>query len=291
MIKLENLTPEIQKREQEFKKEQEPKPEKIILIIRHPSVKWSNFVFNKAEQRGEDIETYAPIDKSGLKMTRLLLEYLQGEYLQKHLPETIGKNGIDKEYTIWTSPIKRAKNEAKIVSKNIKLAHTENPKIPIPKNNEPIEDKGFSEIPWMKNKQEALDLLQEAKEKNINPDKLWFDKYSNEILERINKMLPDIENGIDALEKSNTPIDIVFTHRVTCALMIWVIEQKNKDKKNLIMTKDKLKRIIELAGQITHTSITEIRKTKDKYKENWKVHSLGSIPHLDQEPELKENTF
>ena len=269
--------------------EKEPKIEKIVLLVRHPSVEWLNVILDKAEEEGKDIETYTPVDKKGLKMTRFLSRYLQTEYLQNYLTEAIGKKNIDKDYTIWSSPIKRALSEAKIISKNIKLAHIENPNIPIPKNNQPIIDEHFEEVPWIINKQEALSLIQEAKQKGIHPVKLWFEKYPDEIIDKLNKKLTDIKEGLNILENSETPIDIVFTHRLTGALMLWLIEQKGKKYEDLTITKEDLPRIMELCGRVAYTSISEIRKIKDQQGEYWKVQSVGETPHLDDD--LKQGTF
>ena len=95
---------------------------------------WKINILAEADERGEDIETHVPIDREGLKMTRLL-----SQYSQEKLPDIIKEEEKKKEFTIYTSPIKRAKNMANIISKNLKLAHTENPEVPIPKTNIPEE--------------------------------------------------------------------------------------------------------------------------------------------------------
>lgn len=273
--------------EQKEEKEKEPKPEKTVLLIRHPSVEWLNKLLEQAELEGKDIETYVPVDVEGLKMTRLL-----SEYLQTNLSKVLKEKELSKKFTIYTSPIKRAESEADIVSKNLKLAHLENPEIPIPKNNEPINVDYFAEIPWISNKQDAEALIKEAKQKGVHPVKLWFEKEPDEVIKRLNEHLPNVEKGLEFLEASDTPVDIVFTHRITLALMLWFVEEKNKGREDLTISREDLPKIMELTGKIAYTSISEIRKLKEDEKEYWQVHSIAETPHLDKEkPELKKGTF
>ena len=263
------------KRENEQGIERESKPSKIVLLVRHPSVKWFEQLLEKAELEGKDIETYAPIDKEGLKITGLLSEYLQNE-----LPQTLGDTDLNRNYSIYTSPIKRAKHMADILSKNIKLSHTEDPEIPIPANNEPIELDSFSEVSFISKKQEALDLVKEAEQKGVHPVKFWFEKNQDEVITKLNEKLPDVEEGLRSLEDSKTPLNILFSHRITLALTLWLIEQKKLGRKDLAITREDLPEIIKLTGKMAYTSISEIRLQEKEGEKKWFVQSIAETPHL-----------
>jgi len=267
-------------------KEKEPRPEKIALFIRHPSVKWLDMLLEKAETEEQDIETYVPVNVEGLKMTKLLTDYLQ-----KDLPQIFEKRDLNKEFTIFTSPIKRAKSAAEIATENLKLAHTDNPDVPIPKNNEPIKVDYFGEIPWINKKEEALKLVKEAKEKGVHPVRLWFEKEPKKIIGRLNDSLPKIEKGLKLLEESDTPVNIVFGHRLSTALTFWLVEQKQLKRKKLKVTKDDLSRIAELAGKMAYTSISEFRYQESKEGKEWIVSSIAETPHLEKESKLKKGIF
>lgn len=267
-------------------KEKEPKPEKVALLVRHPSVEWLEMLFEKAELEDKDVETHVPIDKEGLKMTGLL-----SEYLQKNLPQILEEKSLDKKYSIYTSPIKRAKSMASIVSKNLKLSHTENPEIPIPVNNDPIQLDYLAEVPWIDTKQEALDLIKEAKEKNMHPVKLWFEKNPDEIIKKLNEKLLEIEKGLKSLEDSNTSANILFTHRIIIGLTLWSIEQKKLGREDLTITKDDLPKIMELTGKVAYTSLSEIRLQDNEKGKQWSIHSISETPHLDREPKLRKGIF
>ena len=288
---MEKIIEQFRSKEQELTLEKEPKLEKVVLLVRHPSVKWLDTVLEKAQQEKKDIETYTPVDVKGLKMTRYLSEYLRDKYLKKYLPQTIGEKNIDKKYTFWTSPIKRAETEARIISKNIKLFALEDKEIPLPKNNQPIETEYFGEIPWIDKKEKAQALIDEAKQKNVHPVKLWFEKNPEEIIDKLNRKLPEVIKGLEVLENSNTLIDIVFTHRLTTALLLWYIEERNKGREDFTITKKDLPRIQELTGKPAYTSISEIRKVKDKNGERWIIKSIGETPHLEKKPELKQGVY
>lgn len=267
-------------------KEKESKPEKIALFIRHPSVKWLDMLLEKAEAEKQDIETHVPVDVEGLRMTKLLADYLKTD-----LPHVLEKKDLNKEFTIYTSPIKRAKSEAEIVTENLKLAHTDNPEVPIPKNNKPIEVDYFGEIPFTNKKEEALKLVKEAKEKGMHPVKLWFEKEPEKIIAKLNGSLPKIKKGLELLEKSDTSVNIVFSHRLAMGLTFWLIEQKQFGRKKLKITKNDLPKIMELVGKIAYTSISETRLQKAKKGKGWIVDSIAKTPHLEKESGLRKGMF
>lgn len=266
----------------ESKFEKERPPQKVVLFIRHPSVKWLNMLLEKAEKEGKDIETYTPVDIEGLKMTRFLRQYLE-----ENLSNLLKEKSLDQKFSIITSPIKRAKSAANIISANLKLAHTENPEIPIPVNNTPIEIEAFEEVPWIKHKQEALDLVQEAEQKKIHPVKYWLEK-DPDIISRLNEQIPKVKEGLKYLRSSETPVNLVFTHRLILSLILWSIEQQKKGREDLTITKDDLPEIIDLCGKIAYTSISEVWLNQDN---KWEVKSISKTPHLTKEPSLKKGIY
>jgi len=240
--------------------------EKTVLLIRHPSVRWSNRLLTKAEQEGKDIETYVPIDKPGMRVVKLLLVYLKANRsrILKGRP-----------FKIYTSPLKRTKNMAKIISKGLAKDFSVL--------------KCFTEVPWIDKKAEALAITEEAKQKGTHPLKLWLSKKElyPEILQKLNNHLPLIEQGLKWFEESPASVNIVFSHRLTIALMLWLIQQKKKGRKNLTITKNDFPAITTLTGKIAYTSMSQIKLGK----KGWDIVSIGQVPHLEKEPELIGGSF
>lgn len=269
--------------DRESKIEKEKQPQKVVLFIRHPSVKWLDMLLEKAEKEGKDIETYTPVDIEGLRMTRFL-----SQYLKENLADLLKEKSLNQKFSIITSPIKRAKSEAGIISTNLKLAHIENPEIPIPVNNTPIEIEAFEEMPWIKDKQEALDLVQEAEQKKTHPVKYWLEKDPDKVILRLNEQIPKVKEGLKYLRNSKTPVNLVFTHRLILSLILWSIKQQKKGREDLTITKDDLPGITDLCGKIAYTSINEAWLNQDG---KWEVKSISKTPHLVEEPSLKKGTY
>lgn len=255
--------------------EKEKEPSKRIFFIRHPSQKWFDQLVDEATERGEDIETDLPVDQEGLKMVGLLSEYLKSE-----LP----KNLKDKEYSIYSSPIRRAQQEARILHKNIKLSKLDEPTLPIPKSNEVENLDFFSEVPLTTDKEYARDLIKRAKEKEIHPILLWFEEKGEELLPRFQEKLEQVKKGLDFLKSQSTKLDVVVSHRLVIALTIWASNNSEKVKdENYQLTIGDLKEIFGYSGQIPFTSITEM----DIIDNEVKVKKIGETPHLkgDEEKE------
>lgn len=255
--------------------EKEKEPSKRIFFIRHPSQKWFDRLVDEATERGEDIETDLPVDQEGLKMVGLLSEYLKSE-----LP----KNLKDKEYSIYSSPIRRAQQEARILHKNIKLSKLDEPTLPIPKSNEVENLDFFSEVPLTTDKEYARDLIKRAKEKEIHPILLWFEEKGEELLPRFQEKLEQVKKGLDFLKSQSTKLDVVVSHRLVIALTIWASNNSEKVKdENYQLTIGDLKEIFGYSGQIPFTSITEM----DIIDNEVKVKKIGETPHLkgDEEKE------
>ncbi|MCK5061106.1 histidine phosphatase family protein [Candidatus Parcubacteria bacterium] len=256
--------------------EKEKEPSKRIFFIRHPSQKWFDCLVDEATERGEDIETDLPVDRDGLKMVRFLSEYLKSE-----LPKDLK----DKEYSIYSSSIKRAKQEAGILHKNIKLSKLDEPTLPIPKNNEVENLDFFSEVPFTIDKEYARELIKKAKEKGIHPVLLWFEEKGEELLPRFQKKLEQVKKGIDFLKNQPTKLDVVVSHRLAIALTIWVSNNIEKIKdENYKLTIDDLKEIFDYSGQLPFTSITELDIMDDEIK----IKKIGETPHLKGDKEREK---
>lgn len=249
--------------------EKEKEPQKKILFIRHPSQKWFGCLVDEAAAREEDIETDLPVDREGLKMVRFLSDYMKSESL---------KNLKDKEYSIYSSPIKRARQESIILHKNMKLSKLDEPTLPIPKSNEVENLEFFSEIPLTTDKEYARDLIKRAKEKGIHPVLLWFEEKGEELLPKFQEKLEQIKKGLDFLKSQPTKLDVVVSHRLVIALTIWVSNNPEKIKDiKYQLTIDDLRKIFGYSGQLPFTSITEM----DIINNEVKVKKIGQTPHLE----------
>lgn len=271
-FKISPELPQQEKIEESFEKEKDP--EKLILFIRHPSIKWIDSLLAKADQKGEDIETYVPIDQEGLKMTRLL-----SQYFQERLPDIIEEEDKKQEFTIYTSPIKRSKSMANIVSKNLKLAHTENPEIPIPKSNLPMELDYFAEAPLLFDKEEIKKLTEQARKKRKQLLEILFERDPEKVITILEEHREKIDQGLEYLsKKSETPIDIVFTHKFVITFILWLIEQRKTGREDIRFTKEDFSRFLEISKEIPYTSITEITTKEGKFE----VQSKPTTPHISE---------
>lgn len=256
--------------------EKEKEPQKRILFIRHPSQKWFDRLVDEATARGEDIETDFPVDQEGLKMVRFLSDYMKSELL---------KDLKDKEYSIYSSPTKRAQQEARILHKNMKLSKLDEPTLPIPKSNEVENLEFFSEVPLATDKEYARDLIKRAKEKGFHPVLLWFEEKGEELLPRFQEKLEQVKKGLDFLKNQPTKLDVVISHRLVIALTIWASNNPEKIKgENYKLTTNDLKEIFSYSGQLPFTSITEMDVMDDEIR----VKKIGQTPHLEGDKEKEK---
>lgn len=267
--------------EKECDLEKEPKPERVVFFIRHPSVKWINKLIEQADSEGKDMETYVPIDKDGIGMVRRL-----SGFLQEHLHEMLeDKDGLNQKFMIYTSPIRRAKSEAEIISKNLKLAHTDNPKIPIPKNNEPILNDAFAELSNPYTKEETFQLIEEAKAMGVSATEYLYTKDPKKIADALESIRKRVEGGLDFLRQTDTPVSFVFAHRAVIAMNLWLIEQKSMGRENMAFVEADVPSFLEIARNIPFTSISQVDITNGDFS----VESVGETPHLDSR--LRRGTF
>ncbi len=249
--------------------ETEKEPQKRILLIRHPSQELFWKLVDEASERGEDVETYLPVSKEGLAMVKNLSEYLKTE-----LPNQVK----DKEYGIYSSPIKRADSEANILLKNIKLSKTEKTDLPMPADNEVQHLDSFKEIPFSSDKEYVKDLIKRAKERNIPLIELWREDKGEEILLEIQKKVDELKKGFEHLKNRKTSLDIVISHRLTIATAIWLASNPEKmEDEEYELTMDDLDEIFNYGAQLPFTSITEI----DVVEDDLKLKELGTTPHLE----------
>ena len=258
---------------------EQPMLSKVVLLVRHPSVKWVESLFSRAEEENQDIETHVPVDTAGLALTRRL-----SHYFKENLGSILQQGELEPQFSIFTSPIKRAKTEADIVSTNLKLSHTDDSSIPTPANNEPVISDLFGEVPWVKNKDEALSLRKESESRGIPLIQCWYERNPALVRERFSDELERVKQALEELSQSSTDFNIAFSHRLTIAMVLWLIEKGGQAEE---VTDDDAQRILEIGKEISHTSISELRQFEDAGKKQWQIVSVGATPHIEQNGTVK----
>lgn len=237
---------------------------KTVILVRHPSYVLTRDLYKQGELDDRDVETFVPIDERGWKMTKYLLNYFRSQ-LPKILKQ--GKLGI------FTSPIKRSRDMATTIAKGLSTAFAEL--------------NFFTEVTFFKKADEALALFERAKQKRMHVVELWFQESPDEIVRKANDHLPLLQKGLEYLQNSATSVDIVFSHRFAIALTIWLIQEKNKGRKDLTITVKDLPNISKITGKMAYTAISQIEFKAGK----WTIVSVGQVPHLKKTPELIGGTF
>jgi len=255
--------------ENEVEKEKEPR--KRVVLIRHPEQDFKLKIPTELAKGGEDINTHSPITKRGLKQVRQLSEYLEREF-----PWEVS----DKEYSIHSSPIKRAKDMASILDTSINLKITDGAKIPIPANNNEAILNYFSEITIATDIVTDNKIAKEAKRKGVDFVDAWLEMEGEKLLPRFQSKLNDIRRGLVHLEQQSTKLDIVVSHGMAIATTIWAANNPKKFKDiEYELTMEDLKEIIERSKNIPYTSITEF----NIYDDGISVEKIGITPHLEKE--------
>lgn len=240
--------------------------EKTVLLIRHPSVVWSKELFEKAELENKDAETYVPIDEMGWEMVK----HLSG-YLKSYLPQIL----YGRTLGIFTSPLKRARDMANKISQDLLV--------------QPQELDYFIEVPVSTKAKDVLAIIEAAEKRGVHPAKLWFEENEkqDEFLEKLNYHLSLLIKGLGCIEGSATSVDIVFSHRATIALTLWLIQERNKGRENLTITEKDISAISAIGGKIAYTSVSQIELRAKR----WDVISIAQVPHLEGKPKLVRGTF
>lgn len=240
--------------------------EKTVLLIRHPSVVWREKDFRRAEREGKEVETYVPIDENGWKMAECLLDHLKRE-----LPGILDGEPL----AIFTSPLKRARDLAKMIGKAFSVQLTE---------------LGFfTEVPATTNTEEMMAIIKAAEKRRVPAAKLWFEENENqkELLEKLNYHLSLLAKGLRVLENSATSVSLVFSHRAAIALILWLIQERNRGRENLVFTERDIPALSAIAGKIAYTSVSQIEFRAGR----WDIVSIAQVPHLKWEPHLVRGTF
>jgi broad specificity phosphatase PhoE len=262
-------------------RERENEPSKLILLVRHPSQEWFDSLANKAAQRGEDIESDLPINREGIQMVGMLVDHLKSE-----LPGLI-ENG---DYKIYTSPTKRARQEASIIMSNLRLAHTEHTELPLPSNLVPEVSEDFSEVPFTADVVYAQALIKRAREKKQHPIELWLEEEGKKLLPRFQERVQGIQRGLKSLDQDNMGLDIVVSHRLAIALGVWLVRHPDRDPSLGYQLKlTDLREIFDDSGNLPFTSITTLAKKGVGYV----VTDIGQTPHLQRpgKENLRKGTY
>lgn len=271
--------------EKEITPEAEPKPEKVFLFVRHPSVKLEHALQEGTDETPWDtLEEKTRVDREGGEMSRLL-----GSFFAEELPKLKEQGVKIPKLKIFSSPLIRAESIARGIEKKLEWEHQTNPDIPLAEGG--IESmSNFSEIPLSYSKREILKFVEQAKQEGkgtMGAMEKWFDSDPAKIAGIFESQRRRVEDGLEVLKGSEDVLNLIFSHRLVIALTLWRIEQEGTDRKDFRITKEDLPRIKEIARGIPYTSISEVRKIGDKLV----VHSHGETPHLEKKPELRKGTF
>lgn len=257
--------------------EKERTPERVFLFVRHPSVQWLDRILEEAEEKGEDVETYVPIDRAGLKMTRQLSDYFQEHLADFFRTRPEFQKHERQRVSIYTSSIKRARDLATIITRNLKLNALENQDAPVPISGKPVELEFFAEAPLLvMTKQEAQELLARSRAMGREILEFLFEQDPDRVVNRLEEQRKKIEEGLEyLLRRSKTPLAIVFAHKFVIALVVWLAQQKKAGRENLEFTQEDFPRLLEITKLVAHTSITELASIRNELE----VKSMPAIPH------------
>lgn len=250
--------------------EKEREPRKRIVLIRHPEQDFKLKRPMELVKEGEDINTHSPVTRQGLKQVRQFSEYLEKDFPWKVL---------DGEYSIYSSPIKRAQRAAAILETNIRLKITDGVKIPVPVNNSDAILNCFSEVIFATDVATDDKIIKEAKIKGVSVVDVWLEMEGEKLLPRFQRKLNDIREGFDYLKQQPTKLDIVVSHGLTISTAIWAMTNPKKfEDLEYKLTMEDLKEIIKYSKDISHTSITEF----NIYDDGINIGRVGEIPHLEE---------
>ncbi|MBA7490645.1 hypothetical protein ES702_01186 [subsurface metagenome] len=251
--------------EQEVSPEAEPRPEKVFLLIRHPSTRMERAIDESdPEQSWDDIEEDIRIDRKGGTMSRSLLDYLTSTTLEKDVIE------VD----IYTSPAVRAKSLAESLEKKLDYEHRRNQNIPVAKKGVYAINQ-LRELPLKCSIREVQDCIKAAKKEGKSPMTKWMESDPERATNILNNELPRIKENLAFLQKSPANINFVVTHRLVIAFSVWVVQKQEQGEVNEV-NKEDLKDISTIADQIDYTSITELQQIKGELK----LGQIGQTSHL-----------
>jgi broad specificity phosphatase PhoE len=106
-----------------------------------------------------------------------------------------------------------------------------------------------------------------------------LDLEGENLLPRFQEKLADVRRGLEYLKQQNTKLDLVVSHGLTIAVVIWAMS--NPDKYNdpeYKLTMDDLSTILNQAKIISCTSLTEL----DVFGDKTVVKDVALNPHLNK---------
>ena len=233
---------------------------KTVWLIRHPSVVWSRYFFEKALPF-LDIQTFCPIDEKGWGMTRHLSRYLKG---------------LNKPFGLFTSPLKRASNMADCIGKSLEI--------------EAVSIEPFGEIFTVGLVSHAFEIIEKSKNQVVHPVRFCIEKAVQKAkknrdffyFNRLSQKGLYFESALTYSRPTSQPEEIVCTHSFIMGVVLWRIENPEAP-----LNRKSMPRILEITGNIPYTGISKIVLKGDK----WEILSIGKTPHLESYPELVGGTF
>ena len=265
--------------EEKFERE---KFEKIVVFVRHPSVRIEQILKTGDEETSwDELENKVLIERgAGHEMSK---DY--AKHLIQEIPEVIRTKEGPREYAIYSSPIHRAEALAKYTLLNLESAHKNNSDIPLPQGKiETLEN--FAEIPMAYKKGKILEILEKIKAEGrpiMSAMEDWFESDPQFIASVFEKERKRVLNGLEKLKSETAPVSLVFTHRLVTGFILWLLEHQDSDKP---VTAEDLPQIMAIARKLPYTSESEIGWKDGK----WKILRQGDVSHLKNE-DLVKGTF
>ncbi len=255
--------------------------EKIVILLRHPSVD-----LEKVAEKGDvstlwdDIENTASIERgTGHEMSRLLVNHLIDE-----IPELTKTKEGHRNYGIYSSPIPRAEALARYFLLNLKEKNKHDDKFNIPNNGVKIFDE-FAEIPMAYKKGDMLQMAEKIKNKGgdiMLIMKEWFESDPEFIASVFEKERERVLCGLEKLKNDHTSINFIFTHRLLTGFLFYLIENQNNNKP---IAPEDLPKIMDFSRQIPYASESEIGFMDGK----WHILRKQDVDHLN--PGLVKGIF
>lgn len=216
---------------------------KQVLFVRHPA--YAFFPQLLSDHKGE-FDFDMPVSGKGLAQTRLLVGYLK---------QVLSQNPNAK-VVFFSSPYRRAKSMADIVSAYLKLRRLQNPNHAVPQT--PIQlIPALGEVPVDISKEQYVRLLQEqgGSTGNIGIFDRFVQQHPKVVVSQLEKKRKALERALGTIARTDADIGLVFTHRMTLATLLWDTQNRLAGKERRFSPSN-FKELFELTGKIAHTSIT-----------------------------------
>ncbi|MCX6784990.1 MAG: hypothetical protein NTV81_03625 [Candidatus Komeilibacteria bacterium] len=256
--------------------------EKIIILIRHPSTQLDQLMTKGDDETPwDDLENKVFIERGrGHEMSK---EF--SEHLVREIPQMVDTTKGRRVYKVLASPLPRARALAKYALLHLQIAHQRDSKIPLPLNQEVEIVSNFAEIPMAYSKGKILEIIADVKKQNkptMAAMEEWFKSDPVFIASVFEKERQRVLDGLEKIRIGETPINLIYTHRLVTGFILWLIQNRQMDKK---VSPDDLPGIMEIARNIPYVSESEIGWNKN----GWTVIRRGDVSHLDKK--LVAGTF